>query len=294
MANDSIRVLLVVGHDDDARRIETALGGKDSGHVIVREPRLEAALSRLEEPFDIALLDLQLPDASGIEAYVELHARRPSLPVVVITDQKDESLALQAVNLGAQDFVPKDALHPELVRRTLRYAIERERLLAELRELALRDELTGLHNRRGLLTLGEQYARIAERRQGHVVVLFIDINDMKRINDRFGHAAGDQAVKQIAEILLETFRKSDVIARVGGDEFCVLLTETTAGAVEIAIARLYGVLAGHNAREERPYRLSVSVGRASWEGSGSCDFEALVRLADQSMYAQKQRGLKAA
>jgi diguanylate cyclase (GGDEF)-like protein len=140
----------------------------------------------------------------------------------------------------------------------------------------------------------EQYARIAERKQGHVVVLFIDIDDMKGINDRFGHAVGDEAVKELSQILLETFRKSDVIARVGGDEFCALLTETTAGAVEIAIARLYGVLAGHNAREDRPYRLSVSVGRASWDGLGSCDFEALVRLADRSMYAQKQRGLCAA
>jgi len=294
MLDASIRVLLVESDDHDAERIEAALAGQGSSHEVVRESRLQSALDRVGETFDVALVDLKLHDASGLEGFLRLHTPNPALPIVIITEQSDEDLALQAVNLGAQDFVPKDALYPEVLRRALRYAIERQRLLAELRELALRDELTGLHNRRGLLTVGEQYARIAERKNGQVVVLFIDINDMKGINDRFGHDTGDQAVKELSQLLLESFRKSDVIARVGGDEFCVLLTETTAGAVEIAIARLYGVLAGHNAHHHRPYRLSVSVGRASYDGHGSCDFEALVRQADRSMYAQKQRGLRAA
>jgi len=292
--NDEIRVLLVEGDDDDARRIEVALGTSEPRHAVERVGRLQEGLDRIAAGFDVALLDLNLADTGGLEAFLQLHAALPALPVVVIAGASDEALALQAVNLGAQDFISKDALYPELVRRTLRYAIERQRLLFELRELALRDDLTGLYNRRGLLTLGEQYARIAERKGGHVVVMFIDLDDMKGINDRFGHAAGDRAVAELAEILRETFRKSDVLARVGGDEFCALLTETTSGAVEIAIARLYGVIAGHNARGDRPYRLSVSVGRASWEGEGLCDFEALVRAADHSMYAQKQRGLKAA
>lgn len=294
MPVDPIRVLLVESDDDDAGRVEIALGGSSAGYAVERVTRLQDALDRVATGYDVVLLDLKLPDAPGLEAFLRLHTPNPALPVVVITGQSDEALALQAVNLGAQDFVPKDALYPELVQRALRYAIERQRLLAELRELALRDELTGLYNRRGLLTLGEQYSRIAERRSQHVVVLFIDLDDMKRINDQFGHAVGDHAVVELSEILLETFRKSDVIARVGGDEFCALLTETTVGAAEIVIARLYGVIAGHNARGERPYRLSVSVGRASWEGEGACDFEALVRQADHSMYAQKQRGLKAA
>jgi diguanylate cyclase (GGDEF)-like protein len=289
-----MRVLLVQASDSCAVRIEAALADRDPAHVVVREATLHRALERLEEAFDVALLDLELPDGVGLEVFLRVHNAHPRLPLVLITDPVHESLALQAVNLGAQDFIPKDALHPELVRRALRYAIDRERLLSELRDLALRDDLTGLHNRRALLTLGEQYARIAERKHGPVVVLFLDLDDMKRINDRFGHGSGDRALRDLSKILLDTFRKSDVIARVGGDEFCVLLTETTAGAVEIAIARLYGVLAAFNAREEHPYRLSVSVGRASWEGESTCDFEALLRQADRSMYAQKQRGLKAA
>jgi diguanylate cyclase (GGDEF)-like protein len=289
-----MRVLLVEADEGDALRIGAALREMGGDHSLVRESTLEAALERLRETFDVALVDLQLPDAVGLEAFLRVHAFHPTLPLVVITDPSDESLALQAVNLGAQVLVPTDALHPEVVRRALRYAIERERLLAELRDLALRDELTGLHNRRGLLTLGEQYARIAERKKGHVVMLYLDLDHMKQINDRFGHGAGDRALRQLSDLLLETFRRSDVIARVGGDEFCVLLTETSAGAVEIAIARFYGVLAAFNAREEQPYRLSVSVGRASWEGQGGCEFEALMRQADLSMYAQKQRGLKAA
>ena len=127
-----------------------------------------------------------------------------------------------------------------------------------------------------------------------MVVLFLDLDHMKQINDRFGHGTGDRALRQLAQILLETFRKSDVIARVGGDEFCVLLTETTAGVAETAIARLHGVLAAFNARAEHPFRLSVSVGRASWEGRGTCEFEALLRQADPAMDARKQRGFKAA
>ena len=286
-----IRILLVTESDDRAARIQAAA----STHAIEHTRELQDAIDRAATGrFEIVLLDPRLADAHDLEALARMRLDAPDLPIVLLTEPGRESMGWRAIQAGAHDFVPIDPLNAEVLLRSLRYAIERQRMIAELRELALRDELTGLYNRRGLTTVGEPYARIAERKNRPIVVLYVDLDDLKRINDVHGHAEGDRALCELAEILLETFRKSDVIARVGGDEFCAFLTETTPGAVEIAIARLYGVVAGHNARGGRPYRLSVSVGRASWDGHGFCDFARLVRDADRSMYQQKQRGLKAA
>jgi len=162
-----------------------------------------------------------------------------------------------------------------------------------LRDLSLQDDLTGLYNRRGLITLAEQLIREAERDRRGFDVVFADLDGLKGINDTLGHPEGDRAIRDAARIIRATFRESDVVARLGGDEFAVLVLHdppVQAGerAVEAAVGRLREALARHNAEEERPYDLSLSLGFSGFDPAAPQDIEALLESADQQMYVQKR------
>jgi diguanylate cyclase (GGDEF)-like protein len=161
-----------------------------------------------------------------------------------------------------------------------------------LRAMSLRDELTGLYNRRGLLALAEQQIAASVRAGLGFDVLFIDLDHLKRINDTLGHAQGDQALRDTAALLRATFRKSDVVARLGGDEFAVLVIRTPAdspqGGAEAAIGRLYEAVERHAATLRRPYTLSMSVGASAFDPADPATLESLLERADQQMYAHKR------
>jgi diguanylate cyclase (GGDEF)-like protein/PAS domain S-box-containing protein len=120
-------------------------------------------------------------------------------------------------------------------------------LEAELYALSLADELTSLYNRRGFLTLSEQQIKIARRMKQRLLLIYADMNEMKKINDTFGHAKGDEAIKALAEILKNTFRESDIIARIGGDEFAILATTFRARSERTYMERLKANIDAYNA-----------------------------------------------
>ncbi|MDQ3941114.1 MAG: diguanylate cyclase, partial [Actinomycetota bacterium] len=157
----------------------------------------------------------------------------------------------------------------------------------ELRRLALLDELTNLNNRRGFSLLANHQASIARRDKKPMTLLFIDLNHLKTINDNFGHKEGDRAIIDAANLLKETFRESDILARVGGDEFCVLMTTDGELDVETPLGRLQTNVELHNAQGIRPYKLSVSVGRAGYDPANPVSIEDLMRQADIVMYQDK-------
>jgi diguanylate cyclase (GGDEF)-like protein/PAS domain S-box-containing protein len=163
-----------------------------------------------------------------------------------------------------------------------------EQALREVRELSLVDQLTGLKNRRGFLTLAEQQLKVADRTQVGVRLVFIDLDNMKQINDNLGHNVGDQALVEAADVLRETFRESDIIARLDGDEFAVLLIHTSPD-VPFSAERLAETLEAHNAREDRAYELRMSVGVAVYDRQSQCTIEELLSRADDLMYAEKRR-----
>lgn len=172
---------------------------------------------------------------------------------------------------------------------TLRDVTDRVRAQEDLRRLALHDELTGLYNRRGFLTLGRHHALLARRNQTPLTLLFVDVDNMKAINDTHGHGVGDRALVDTAGILVETFRESDVIARVGGDEFCVLLSAGVEESDGAPIDRLNRTLERHNARGGRRHTLSLTIGVARAEAGRPISVEELMERADRSMYAHKPR-----
>jgi diguanylate cyclase (GGDEF)-like protein len=168
---------------------------------------------------------------------------------------------------------------------------ERDRLNEELEKLSLTDALTGLNNRRGFETLAEHELRLAARLKRPVALMFIDLNEMKTINDTHGHDAGDDALRDIAFILMETLRDSDVVARLGGDEFCALIVGGREESQKAA-GRIHAHVDLSNRNASRPYRLSLSIGIAHRETGGSESLEALIEQADAEMYAAKSGGVQ--
>jgi diguanylate cyclase (GGDEF)-like protein/PAS domain S-box-containing protein len=171
--------------------------------------------------------------------------------------------------------------------QVVRDITERKKLEETLRNSSLKDDLTGLFNRRGLLKQAAPYFDFARRQKENLLLLFIDLDGMKRINDEFGHNEGDNALINTAAILNRSFRSSDIIARLGGDEFTVLVTDLNASKEE-AIARLNENLKAYNAVETRGHKLAFSIGVASLEPERMTCFEELLEQADQAMYEQKR------
>ena len=166
---------------------------------------------------------------------------------------------------------------------------ERVHMRDELMWMAVRDELTGLSNRRGFLTLAEQQLKSATREKRSMLAVFVDLDGLKAVNDQLGHAEGDQAIKDMAGLMRDTFRDSDVVGRIGGDEFVALVTEGSPFRSDGIIQRLQTALVGFNADSGRSYILSASIGVARYDPDSPTAIDNLVNRADSQMYENKQR-----
>jgi diguanylate cyclase (GGDEF)-like protein len=182
--------------------------------------------------------------------------------------------------------------------KILRFDLRQKQAEAQLQELTLTDELTGLRNRRGFLLLTEQEVKLA--RHGRIDIgfwiVYADLDGLKEINDRFGHAVGSRAIVQAAEILKETFRETDIIARLGGDEFGILAVSNEPEGGRVLVKRLLENLQAFNARAALSYRLSLSAGTVPFD-AGITSIEDALQDADFAMYehkrARKPRGIVA-
>jgi len=294
VADETIRVLLVEDEPDHRllfRKMLAAAGGREK---VIAVESLKRALDYLaNEPADIVLLDLMLPDSQGMETFSSLHAQAPNLPIVVLSGMSDENIALEAVRLGAQDYLVKGQFEAGLLSRAVRYAIERHRMREELRSLSLVDELTGLYNRRGFSVLAEQQLKIARRTRRGFLLFFLDLDGLKQINDSFGHKEGDNAIVKASEVLKEAFRGSDIIARLGGDEFAVLAVEADTGAAQRPLLELEHELKELKIRKELTYPISFSIGVARSNPNNDESIEELLTQADAFMYEEKRNKRRA-
>lgn len=163
------------------------------------------------------------------------------------------------------------------------------RAQGELQRLALTDELTGLHNRRAFFTLAEHALKVAHRRQTECLLFYIDVDDLKKVNDSYGHDAGSAMLAETATILVNVFRDSDIVARVGGDEFAVLAIANPVKNAHLVLNRLSTKVSAFNNSGDRPYKLSVSVGLAPFLPGSGRSVNDLMREADEAMYDEKKR-----
>jgi diguanylate cyclase (GGDEF)-like protein len=190
---------------------------------------------------------------------------------------------------GAVDPVAVDAT----LKRAALWAVQKSLLDREVRSLAITDDLTGFFNRRGFLASVTQQLKLARRDKQSVLLFYFDVDDLKAINDSFGHREGDLALIRTADALEETFRDSDVLARLSGDEFAVLAWEACIPHTQVILSRMEKHLEKVNAEEFR-YKLSLSVGVARYDPQAPTSIGELMATADQEMYKHKSLRLCAA
>jgi len=288
IGGDPIRILLV-GEAREARRLRGLLESNGASQFrITHVPGMEPAAECLaRQDADVLLLDIG-PDRTRGRAIVHAVASAaPRVPTVILSDSENESLAIESLQQGAQDFLAKERLDRAVLARSLRYAIERHRLQKTLHSLTLIDDLTGLHNRRGFLALAEQHLRFILRK-GAALLVYLDLDDLKWINDTYGHLVGNRALIATANILRASFRQSDILARLGGDEFCVLMTDACKDSPEQVRKRLQQRIDFANALSPSGFRLSLSVGITDVPAVRQPPLEELLRDADALMYEQKR------
>ncbi len=354
---------------------------------------------------DAALLDLSLSDSKGMKTLKTLHRITPDIPLVVLTDEQDESVTVEALREGAQDFLIKGTFDSDMLMRSIRHAIERQlikgelkktirelqvseerlfniihsnadgivivnrnktvsfvnpaaeyilnkqkeeligkkfeypvmsgepqeieikrgdhdtaivemrvvviywegqnafltsfrditelvRMREQLRTLAYKDELTGLSNRRGFLEIAEKMLSIAERSGRGLNLFSADMDNMKWINDNMGHPVGDRALEVIGTIIGEVLRSSDILARVGGDEFAAIAIDSTDQGGEVLQNNIYRAFEERNKRADLPFDLAVSIGRAFYCSENPVSLSELMSTADRNMYGEKVRRKK--
>ena len=164
---------------------------------------------------------------------------------------------------------------------------ERKMMEAEILALSITDQLTGLYNRRGFLSLAEQQLKLAKRNKIGMLLFYIDMDGLKWINDTLGHEEGDKALIEIATLLKETFRASDIIVRLGGDEYAALAIDINETNSHIITGRLQSLIDKRNNQENRRYKISVSIGYSYYDPENSCSIDDLIARSDKLMYEQK-------
>jgi two-component system cell cycle response regulator len=284
-----MRILLIEDNEDDVQAIKLLLRATKQGHELVRANRLVAGLMRLAEGgFEVVLLDLSLPDSQGLETCRKVRAHSPAVPIVVLTGLDDETLALEAVKEGAQDYLPKNELTATVLDRSMRYAAERQRMSAELQALTLKDSLTELYNRRGFFMLAPQQLRLAHRAKRALLLFSVDVDGLKTVNETHGRWEGDQMLVETAKMLTQCFRASDIIARLEADEFAVLAIEPGNAEPGFFVQRLREQVQARNASGKHKATLGLSIGSTAYDPNQQRSVEQLLDQAYAEMVREKR------
>jgi len=255
---------------------------------------LASALQKIEagERYDVALVDLSLPDASGSDAPQTMRGLCPELVLVVVTGEESVELAVDLVKIGIQDFVPKSEGTPQRLLRTIQLAQERYQRELVLQRSASLDALTGTLNRRGLLAEMRKSLASSNRLGLSAALCTVDIDHFKQINDRFGHPAGDAILRECAGRLRENTRANDHVGRVGGDEFWVVFDGLAADSdITPAAEKLMACFNDPCRIDEAIVAFTASIGIAVAPQNAST-VEDWIRKSDEALYMAKRDGRK--
>ncbi len=308
LSANPINILIVDDTPDNLRLLAKILEAK--GYLVRKSLNGSMALqAAYRDPPDLILLDITMPEMDGYTVCEQLKqsSLTAHIPIIFISALDCIEDKVRAFEMGGSDYITKPFQELEVLVRVKNQLLiqqqkqllleqnqqleqeikERLRAEAEVRQLSLTDELTGLSNRRGFFVLAEQQLKIAQRTETPVCLLFIDLDRLKTVNDSLGHEVGDQFIVNAAMVLKQTFRDADILARLGGDEFVALIPSYLSNPEEIH-ARLQSSIDRANAESDRPYHISMSVGVHPCLPTEETTLEALLAEADKLMYEQKR------
>ena len=298
------KILLV---EDSKSQAETAKDflEKNGYEVKLAEDGKAAIKAVKTSPVDIILLDLVLPDMSGNEVcrWLKLNEDTKGIPIIMLTVKSDITDKVAGLEAGADDYLPKPynnvelnariysclrtkALQDELRQKNLQL----QNLLKQVEFMAITDQLTGLYNRRHLEIILKEEFRRTFRYKTPLACMMIDIDHFKRINDMFGHNAGDMVLKETTHIITESAREIDTVARWGGEEFIIILPQTKKEEALQAATRIVKAISEHNFPDIPGERITVSIGIASAPDPSINSEDELIHASDIALYDAKKKG----
>ncbi|MBL1141245.1 MAG: EAL domain-containing protein [Proteobacteria bacterium] len=289
---NTINILLVEDNPGDARLVEVMLKQPNEVHYRLHiVGTLAKALEKvINETFQVAILDMNLPDGVGVANITALRSHAIDLPIVVLSGEANEKFALETVKAGAQDYLVKGQIDEWQLSRALNYAIERKHMQDDIMQLAHYDHLTGLANRSLFQVRIEHAIQNASRRNEFIALLYLDLDNFNPINDALGHDIGDQLLIDVAERLKGFVREVDTVARLGGDEFAIILEGIDYKEnVAIVAEKITAGLSEPYHIAENSLFITSSIGIAYYPEHGE-DILDIIKNADSAMYQAKRSG----
>ena len=296
--NQDIRILSVEDSDSYFEIIKTVFGGMEQVNL-VRGKTIADGISLLTGgEIDLILLDYALPDGTGFDFMAQTLEKGIETPVVVLTGKGDEMIASRLIQKGASDYLTKAAFSRDSISRSISNVLEKTRLENEIRvaqdrmaHMAARDNLTCLYNRRYFFEALEREMARVNRYKKDLALCMIDLDHFKRINDAHGHPAGDTVLSEVGKLLLRWARESDLPCRYGGEEFAVLLPETTAEGGRVACERLRRMVAEHPFEHENlRLNVTISIGITHYVQTTDETISHIIKKADEALYRAKREG----
>jgi two-component system, cell cycle response regulator len=283
-----LKLLLLEDGCKDARFLKKTMGDGGSFECeLVKMDELEGVLSEVTEEPPIILLHSG-DSAAQLSANLKRIREIASITPLLVLPNTQNGLFSPGTTAG--DGAKENGhlrLNVKKLARILRCGLRQSQMEPELSHLAISDELTGLYNRRGFLLLGSERMKLAHGMKKNVLLFFAGLDNLKQINDQFGHREGDQALLKTAEIFRDTFRNSDITGRFGGDEFTALVIEEFGQTADRITRRLQDNMA-ELAANNTHYPLSFSVGMTRYAAEMRSSLKKLLAQADQALYKQKQ------
>jgi diguanylate cyclase (GGDEF)-like protein len=287
--NRDLQALVV----DDSRAYRQYIGGLlEIQHlqVLYAENGREALAVMDQEPgISLVITDYNMPELDGLGLIEALRQQRgrDELAIIGVSDTIHPALPARLLKIGANDFITKPFLVEEFYCRVTQNLDLIEHIRA-IRESAVRDYLTGLYNRRYLFEAGEALFAQARRARTSLAAVMLDIDHFKRVNDHYGHLAGDRVLKEVANVLAQSLRRADLIGRYGGEEFCILLPEIERGALLAKLESLRTAVANTCIiHDGEGLSVTISLG-TTLESAGT--LQALIDRADGALYQAKEGG----
>jgi diguanylate cyclase (GGDEF)-like protein len=283
MTQKKIRILLAEGESSETTKILESLFPESTGGLDLTVVSSMATLIPTVKVIDpeIILLDLQLSMRDPLDAVHLVHRSAPGIPLVVLADPSQKQYATQSLSEGAMDYVLKGFINQRTLGRVLRDALERNTFegLADL----LRDPMTGLYTREGLLTMGTRSQEEAQRTGGSLVLICALFGNLQMLREGFGPGAADRALRDVAEILAKSCRRSDIVARLGRAQFAVLAVDAVAPSIPVMRQRLEQHLAVHNETRSPwgPIELRLSVG--AWSANDGRTFGEFLDVVESDL-----------
>ncbi|HOX22741.1 MAG TPA: diguanylate cyclase, partial [Elusimicrobiales bacterium] len=290
---DTINVLIIHPNPDVCLIINVMLDKLEaprySTHKATTLKEGLALLGRGE--IDAVLADMNLPDCKGFDVIHKIYSQFGNIPLIIFSDLDDRTSA-QLLHYGAQDVLPLKGLAPSMLRRAILFAVERTKASANERFLSLVDDLTGLYNRRGFFHIAMFLLKSARRAKKKLSIINTDIKGLQQLNERFGYEKGNQAIIAVAEIIRDTLRNSDLIARTGGDEYASLLVELPRESALKIRERMLEKTQQLNDSKKLPFAIDLRIGIGDGTDYGDPTYiNDLLIQAEEDMKRFSERGI---